>query len=134
MDLYKVEEQVQKILQAADWRAYREDSVLIGTAGTVTTIAALLLDLPVYSPEAINNQEIPAKGIKALLGDLAAETLSQRRLRPGLDPGRADVIVPGLVLVLEILAFFQKKTLVVSDNGLLEGIWLLNAGKIPLEL
>jgi exopolyphosphatase/guanosine-5'-triphosphate,3'-diphosphate pyrophosphatase len=134
MELLRVEERVQKILQSADWEDYQEDSVLIGTAGTITTIAAMLLNLAEYSPRQINNSEISGKSIRDLLIKLKGEPLAQRRLMPGLHPGRADVIIAGLILALEILTFFQRKSLIVSDNGLLEGLWLLNARLIPLEL
>jgi len=56
--------------------------------------------------------------------------VAQRIERHGLHPRRADAIVAGLVLVLEIMKYFGREELVVSDNGLLEGLWLKAAGLI----
>jgi exopolyphosphatase/guanosine-5'-triphosphate,3'-diphosphate pyrophosphatase len=47
-----------------------------------------------------------------------------RQELPGLEPGRADIITAGLVVVLSILDFFDTDTLRVSDAGLLEGLLL----------
>jgi exopolyphosphatase/guanosine-5'-triphosphate,3'-diphosphate pyrophosphatase len=133
-ELAVVAERVREALNAPSWDPIESDTVLIGTAGTVTTIAAMLQGLKSYSPEAVNGYEIPLAAVKGLLSSLSREPLAKRAKRAGLPPGRADVIVPGLVLVRGILDFFKKDSFLVSDNGLLEGLWLLNAGCIPVDL
>jgi exopolyphosphatase/guanosine-5'-triphosphate,3'-diphosphate pyrophosphatase len=133
MELVSLDEAVLRTLQEADWRSYRKDSILIGTAGTVTTIAAMILNLTEYSSELVNNLDIPAAKVQELFMKLSKEPLETRKLQPGLHPGRADVIIAGLIMVIQILRYFNQGSLLVSDNGLLEGLFLLSIGVIPLE-
>jgi exopolyphosphatase/guanosine-5'-triphosphate,3'-diphosphate pyrophosphatase len=119
---------VRKTLRAADFSDVGPAPVLVGTAGTVTTVAALLLDLKEYRPELVNNARLEQSAVAALLAALAAEPVAARVEKYGLHPRRADAIVAGLVLVLEILGNFRQPFLLASDNGLLEALWLKAAG------
>lgn len=104
------------------------DFTLVGTAGTVTTVAALLLKLSAYDPDLVNNARLGRAEIAELLETTAGQTNAERVKNYGLHPRRADAIVAGLVMVLEIMDFFGQRDLLVSDNGLLEGVWLKAAG------
>jgi exopolyphosphatase/guanosine-5'-triphosphate,3'-diphosphate pyrophosphatase len=101
---------------------------LCGTAGTVTTIGAMLLGLAEYDPARVNNARMALADVENLLCDLSLEKTAVRAERPGLHPKRADVVVAGLALTAEIARRFSQDYLIVSDNGLLEGIWLKAAG------
>ena len=129
-ELEAVAEEVRAVLSAADFSDVDPGAVLVGTAGTVTTVAALLLNLKEYRPELVNNARLTGDSISDLLNMLAKETVEERVKNHGLHPRRADAIVAGLVEVMEILNFFGRKELVVSDNGLLEGVWLRAGGLI----
>ena len=129
-ELNLVERAIKELLAGSDFSDVSPESVLVGTAGTVTTVAALLLGLADYDPDKVNNARLTAVAVARLLDTLAAETVAQRIERHGLHPRRADAIVAGLVLVLEIMKYFGREELVVSDNGLLEGLWLKAAGLI----
>ena len=54
-------------------------------------------------------------------GLLASISLEQRRATPGLHPDRTSTIVPGIVILLEVLAIFELDTVQVSDRDLLWG-------------
>ncbi len=97
--------------------------VLVGTAGTVTTVAAVLLQLKEYKAELVNNAKISWTKISDLLKTLAAIDVQTRIKNYHLPERRADAIIAGLILVLEIMEAFKKNEIVVSDNGLLEGLW-----------
>lgn len=122
--LEQVAEASRRVLRAADFSDLDDNFSLVGTAGTVTTVAALLLNLKEYDPDLVNNARLGRAAIAELLTALAGRTVAERVADYGLHPRRADAIVAGLVLVLEIMDFFGRKDLVVSDNGLLEGVWL----------
>lgn len=91
---------------------------LVGLAGTVTTVAALLLDLPAYARDAVDGQRFAREQVWALRDTLARETIEQRAQRPCVSRGRADVIVAGATLLCCALEHCGADTLLVRDRGL----------------
>jgi exopolyphosphatase/guanosine-5'-triphosphate,3'-diphosphate pyrophosphatase len=132
-ELSAVKRKILSLLKNSGLEPLPSDSILVGTAGTLTTMAAMIMELRDYDGELVNNQVFNLSSVLDLLTDCANENLNERLKRPGLDPRRSDVIVPGLVEVASILEFFEKDRLTVSDNSLLEGLWLAAAGLAPLS-
>lgn len=97
---------------------------LIGTAGTLTTLAALALEMPIYDRSLVNNHILEGAWLLEASNRLLPLTSKQREELPGIEQGRGDLILPGLRLVLAILAAFESDRVVVSDAGLLEGMLL----------
>ncbi len=95
---------------------------LVGTAGTVTTLAALDLGLPTYDADRVQGHVLRRVAAEELLERLAAMTLPARERLPCMEPGRADVLIPGLVICLTVMERLGHESLVVSDRGLREGI------------
>lgn len=95
---------------------------MVGTAGTVTTLAALDQDLPAYDPEKINGYVITRHRIERLLARLGAMSVAARAALPCLEPGREDLIVPGAAICLAAMSGFRFLSMTVSDFGLREGI------------
>jgi exopolyphosphatase / guanosine-5'-triphosphate,3'-diphosphate pyrophosphatase len=95
---------------------------LVGTAGTATTLAALDLGLARYDAERVQGHVLPRAAVERLLAMLCALPVAGRAALPCLEPGRADLIVPGTAIVLETLACLGVEALTVSDSGLHEGI------------
>jgi len=95
---------------------------LVGSAGTVTTLAALDLGLESYDPARVHGHRLTRAAVAGLGGRLAAQSLAERAALPCLEPGRADLIVPGSAICLEALDRLGFDALVVSDRGLREGI------------
>lgn len=92
--------------------------ILYGLAGTVTTVAAMLLGLTSYDRDTVDGTRWPREAVFALRDGLAAETTKQRTERPLLSPGRADVIVAGLWILAAALDHCGADTLVARDRGL----------------
>ncbi len=101
---------------------------LVGLAGTVTTVAALALDLPAYDPDAIHASRIPAGQVAAVAHRLRSMTSAQRAALPVMHPGRADVIVAGSLVLERIVAAVGLPEVVVSEHDILDGIVLSLAG------
>jgi exopolyphosphatase/guanosine-5'-triphosphate,3'-diphosphate pyrophosphatase len=95
---------------------------LVGTAGTVTTLAALDLGLRAYDPAAVHGHRLDRAAVERQLARLGALDVEARALLPCLEPGRADVIIPGIAICLAAMARLGRDTVVVSDRGLREGI------------
>ena len=95
---------------------------LVGTAGTVTTLAAMAQGLPRYESARVHNYELSLSIVKRMEQDLMAQTGPQRLAMPGLEPGREYVIVAGTVILRTVMETFGFEACRVSDFGLREGI------------
>jgi exopolyphosphatase/guanosine-5'-triphosphate,3'-diphosphate pyrophosphatase len=112
----------------------RQSAPLIGTGGTVTTLAAMAhgIGVEAISPERMNGLSLLPRQLEELLDRMGGLSSAQRAALPGLDQGRADVILAGALVVKEILNFFHSSEMMVSLSDLLEGA-LLDALGVPLD-
>jgi len=106
------------------WGDNRIPAYLVGTAGTVTTLAAIHLDLAPYDADVINNHVIPRVDFLALRDKLLSLTHNQRQAIHTIEEGRADLMVAGLAIIEAVMTRWHYSKLVVVDAGLLEGAWL----------
>jgi len=104
---------------------------LVGTAGTVTTLAALDLGLERYDAGRVQGHRLSRAAIARLSERLGALTVAERAALPCLEPGRADLIVPGVAIVVATLECLGVDALTVSDSGLREGILAAAADAAP---
>lgn len=95
---------------------------LIGTAGTITTLASIAQKLEIYTPERINNYILKYDAVKDIYKNLVSLTLTERQKVLSLEKGREDLIIPGTAIVLKAMESFGFNDMLVSDAGLLEGI------------
>jgi exopolyphosphatase / guanosine-5'-triphosphate,3'-diphosphate pyrophosphatase len=95
---------------------------LVGTAGTVTTLAALDLGLVEYDPHRVQGHRLTRAAVERLLARLGSLPLAARAALPCLEPGRADLMIPGIAIVTATLDTLGLETLIVSDWGLREGL------------
>ena len=98
-------------------------TLLVGTGGTVTTLAAMAhgIDVQGVRPERMNGLFLCVQQLEELLDRMTPLSVAERASLPGLDRGRADVILAGSVVVTEILNFFHSSEMMVSLTDLLEG-------------
>jgi exopolyphosphatase / guanosine-5'-triphosphate,3'-diphosphate pyrophosphatase len=97
---------------------------LVGVAGTVTTLKALELGLCPYDPSRVHGSRMSRASVMTLCERLSGLTTAERAELPGLEPGRADVIVAGAWLLAEVLEWAKASELVVSDRGVRWGLAL----------
>jgi exopolyphosphatase/guanosine-5'-triphosphate,3'-diphosphate pyrophosphatase len=95
---------------------------LVGTAGTVTTLAALDLGLVAYDAARVHGHTLTRAAIERQRDRLAPLLVAEIARLPCLEPGRADVLRPGIAITLAVLDAFGVDALVVSETGLREGI------------
>ena len=95
---------------------------VVTTGGTATTLAAIIKGLQSYRPWEIRGLRIDRDEIENLLTRLSSMTLEERRQVPGLEPERADIIIPGLEILLSALKYKGTSAITISDGGLLMGI------------
>ncbi len=95
---------------------------LVGTAGTITTLAAMDLRLEIYDKARIHNYRLTLDAVRTLEDALLSRTSAERRAIPGLEPDREDLIVGGTLILLGVMNGFGFRDCLVSDLGLREGL------------
>lgn len=101
---------------------------LLGVAGTVTTLAALRLELEQYDPERVHGTRIPKSDVAALTARLAAMPVDERRELGSMASGREDVIVAGALVVEAVLDRYGFDEIIASEADVLDGL-ALTAGR-----
>ena len=101
-----------------------EAASLVGLAGSVTTVAALALELPAYDPVAIHGSRIEADAVREVTAYLLAATRERRAAMPVMHPGRVDVIGAGALVLRVIMEEFAFEEVAVSEHDILDGIAL----------
>ncbi len=99
----------------------------VATGGTATTVATIDMGLDTYDADSIHLHSLSFNKLKAQLEHLSSIPLSERAIVKGLEPERADIIIPGIIILLTLMESLKTDAMTVSDHGLLEGI-LLNTG------
>ncbi|HEY0626996.1 MAG TPA: Ppx/GppA phosphatase family protein [Allosphingosinicella sp.] len=100
----------------------RENIRLMGTSGTVTTLASVHLALPSYDRRAIDGLMVPSDAMRGISTMLSRMSLDERGQLPCIGPERADLVVAGCAILEAILDIWPAKTLGVADRGIREGI------------
>lgn len=95
---------------------------VVGVAGTITTIAAGVLDLPRYDRDLIDQSQITVTDTDDYVGRLAAMTVEERRGLAYMHPGRVDVIVGGALILERVLRRAGVASMIVSEADILDGI------------
>ncbi len=103
-------------------RARAIDPRLLGTSGTVTTLASVHLDLPQYDRAAIDGLIVPAEAMREISGRLSALSPGERQGLPCIGRERADLVVAGCAILEAILDLWPADRLGVADRGIREGI------------
>jgi exopolyphosphatase/guanosine-5'-triphosphate,3'-diphosphate pyrophosphatase len=100
------------------------DAAIVAVAGTATTLAALELELAVYDGARVEGFELSRACLATWIERLARLGVAERRRLPGLEPGRADVIVAGLVCLEMALVCLRAERFTVSERGVRHGVAL----------
>jgi len=95
---------------------------LVGTAGTITTLASIDQGLRVYDPQRIHLHRLSLETVRRIIKELSVRTPLERLSIPGLEKGREDLILPGSLILLLTLQTLDLTEVVVSEYGLREGI------------
>lgn len=94
---------------------------LIATGGTAATLASIDIGIDEYDGDEVHLHKITLPALKSLYKKLIMLSGSERAKLKGLEAERADIIIPGTLILLTLMEELQAKTFIVSDYGLLEG-------------
>jgi len=120
--------QVQRLLVPIEVRHRLRDRIgiapvqMIGTSGTVTTLAAVHFGLPRYDRRRVDGQSLPATAVDEVAARLRGMSNRERAAHACIGPGRADLVVAGCAILTAILRSWPVAELKVADRGLREGL------------
>jgi exopolyphosphatase / guanosine-5'-triphosphate,3'-diphosphate pyrophosphatase len=131
----------EEIQQAREW--VRKDTAramtdmpraigltFVGTAGTITSLAAMAQKLPAYEPARIHNYKLKMATVKELEQQLLSRRKDQRQGMPGLEHGREEVIAAGAIILRTVMEMLDMTSVLVSDYGLREGVLIVLAKRM----
>lgn len=95
---------------------------LLGTSGTVTTLASVHLELDQYDRRAVDGLIVPTESMRRISSDLAGMSVGDRAKLPCIGNERADLVVAGCAILETILDLWPARRLGVADRGIREGI------------
>ena len=124
---------VEEVEQAREWVRKETEGVIagmprssglrfVGTAGTITSLAAMAQQLPAYEPARIHNYRLALAAVQQIEETLLSRTKAQRVGLPGLERGREEVIVAGTIILRTVMEALAMPSVLVSDLGLREGV------------
>jgi exopolyphosphatase/guanosine-5'-triphosphate,3'-diphosphate pyrophosphatase len=100
----------------------KTDIRLMGTSGTVTTLASVHLALPAYDRRAVDGLMMPVASMRAVSEMLSRMSPEERAEFPCIGVDRADLVVAGCAILEAIMDIWPARTLGVADRGIREGI------------
>jgi exopolyphosphatase/guanosine-5'-triphosphate,3'-diphosphate pyrophosphatase len=95
---------------------------LIGTAGTITALAAMSLKLTSFEHDRIHRTRVSSETIRDIFYRIALISSKERSQHIPFEPERLDIIVPGTLILLKLMERFHSDEILVSNYGLIEGI------------
>jgi exopolyphosphatase/guanosine-5'-triphosphate,3'-diphosphate pyrophosphatase len=99
-----------------------QTATFVGTAGTITSLAAMAQKLPTYEPARIHNYQLNLETVRELEQTLLSRKKADRVGLPGLEKNREEVIAAGAIIIRTIMETLGMSSVLVSDFGLREGV------------
>jgi exopolyphosphatase/guanosine-5'-triphosphate,3'-diphosphate pyrophosphatase len=95
---------------------------LLGTSGTVTTLASVHLGLPAYDRSVVDGLIMPSAAMREVSRRIAGMSMAERSQVPCIGGERADLVVAGCAILETILDLWPTERLGIADRGIREGI------------
>lgn len=125
-----VREEIRERFAVKEWRG----AGMIGSGGTFTNVAGMLLaQQRVATARTVHGKVVSRGELEHLLDQLIELSPTERLTVPGLNPGRADIIVAGMAVAAEVMAFLDIREFNVSAYGIREGL-LLEAAEVTPQV
>lgn len=109
---------ISDALSRASVKLFVPPPVLVGVAGTVTTLAALSLEMAEYDADRVHGHRLARAEVARIENALFALSLSQRKTLAGMPAKRADVIPAGAMLLRSVMDHLGADEVLVSDRGI----------------
>ena len=102
---------------------------MVGTAGTVTTVAGVDMCLPRYNRSRVDGSWLGFDAVERISRDLSGKTYDERAAHPCIGHNRADLVVAGCAVLEAVCRMWPAGRLRVADRGVREGILSVMSGQ-----
>jgi exopolyphosphatase/guanosine-5'-triphosphate,3'-diphosphate pyrophosphatase len=106
---------------------------LIGSGGTLTALGCMAMQMRKDNYVSVHGSEVLHAEVVHLLAMLAHRDLKERRTIPGLNQDRADIIVAGVVVIDELMRFFDANRVLINERGIREGLLIKAMKRLGLS-
>lgn len=96
--------------------------VVVCSGGTATSVAAIVAASRGLHPDSLQGFEVERDEVARLLKTLTHSTANARREIPGMPPDRIDIILPGTLVLAEVLELFGASSVIANTRGIREGV------------
>jgi exopolyphosphatase/guanosine-5'-triphosphate,3'-diphosphate pyrophosphatase len=121
-------EEIRERFAVKEWRG----ADMIGCGGTFTNVAGMLLaQQGIATARTVHGKIVKRGELEHLLDQLVEMSPAERLTVPGLNPARADIIVAGMAVAAEVMAFLDIRAFHTSSYGIREGLLLEAAEVLP---
>lgn len=115
-------EEARRAFETLPGSLKEEDCDLVICGGTASALAAADQGLSSYQPEKIGGHRLTMDRLLEFVHQFSTCTLRERRLIPGIGRRRAEIILPGTLLIIELLKFLGRREYITSERGLRYGL------------
>lgn len=125
-ELTAVQNEIDRQLDSIPWlekSANRDDRPLVGLGGTIRNLARMQAMREAYPMNTLHGYLLTRSSLAESIDQLANLALDERRKLPGLNSDRADIILPGAMVIATMMDRLGKDNLTISINGLREGLF-----------
>jgi exopolyphosphatase/guanosine-5'-triphosphate,3'-diphosphate pyrophosphatase len=121
-----VQEEIDRHLDSLDWlkeAAGQANAGLVGLGGTIRNLARMQAVREGYPMDTLHGYLLTRSSLAESIDLLTSYPLADRKKLSGLNSDRADIILPGAMVIATIMDRLQKDSLTISVNGLREGLF-----------
>lgn len=122
-EIEALREEIREQLRQLDWADSNPGLPMIGLGGTIRTIAKMHQRKTKYSLPVVHHYEMGGETVDEMARVLPYETTAYRKKVPGLSKDRADLIVPGMLILQTVYDYVEADRYIVSSAGLRDGLF-----------
>ncbi|MCX8022156.1 MAG: Ppx/GppA family phosphatase [Syntrophorhabdaceae bacterium] len=119
-ELRAISEFINRLLKSGEFLSWGPR--LIGTGGTVTNVATIHLGIKEFDKRRIHGEKIPLTGILSMIEKMKDMDVTERRKIVGMEKGREDVLLQGIIILKEIMVYLKADEIIVNANGVRHGV------------
>ncbi|RYG75190.1 Ppx/GppA family phosphatase [bacterium] len=121
-ELKAVVDEIERQLDTVSW-LNEEQGPIVGLGGTIRNLAKIAAARQKFPLQSVNGMALTSDALDETIFQLSEYPLSQRRRIPGLVRDRADIILPGALVIQAVLKRLNLSQLSISEYGLREGLF-----------